>query len=72
MNAKAGTIHEERSCDFRPARLCPARRGLLRSARMLAAAALLALTGALALPGTAEAQTDTTAPTLSQCRGRAE
>ena len=42
-----------------------ARRGLVRSARALAAAALLALIGALALPGTAVAQTDTTAPTLS-------
>ena len=39
-----------------PARLFGARRGLLRSARTLAAAALLALTGALALPATAEAQ----------------
>ena len=43
------------------ARLCGARRGLVRSARALAAAALLALSGALALPATAEAQT----PTLS-------
>ncbi len=47
------------------ARLAGARRGLFRSARALAAAALLALTGALALPATAEAQTDNTAPTLS-------
>ena len=38
-----------------PARLCDARRGLVRSARALAAAALLALSGALALP--AQAQT---------------
>ena len=37
-----------------------ARRGLVRSARALAAAALLALTGALFLPATAEAQTATT------------
>ena len=41
-------------------RLNGAGRGLLRSARALAAAALLALVGALALPATAEAQTDTT------------
>ena len=38
-----------------PARLCSARRGLVRSARALAAAALLALSGALALPATAQA-----------------
>ena len=38
-----------------PARLCGARRGLVRSARALAAAALLALCGALALPATAQA-----------------
>ena len=38
-----------------PARQCGARRGLVRSARALAAAALLALSGALALPATAEA-----------------
>ena len=37
-----------------------ARRGLVRSARALAAAALLALAGALALPATAQAQTATT------------
>ena len=37
-----------------------ARRGLVRCARALAAAALLALTGALFLPPTAEAQTGTT------------
>ena len=37
------------------ARLCGARRGLARSARALAAAALLALAGALALPATAQA-----------------
>ena len=42
-----------------------ARREFLRSARVLAAAACLALVGALALPPTAEAQTDTTPPTLS-------
>ena len=41
-----------------PARLCGARRGLVRSARALAAAALLALSGALALP--AQAQTTCT------------
>ena len=41
-----------------PARLAP--RGLVRCARALAAAALLALTGALFLPPTAEAQTATT------------
>ena len=41
-----------------PARLAP--RGLVRCARALAAAALLALTGALFLPPTAEAQTGTT------------
>ena len=41
-------------------RLCGARRGLVRSARALAAAALLALSGTLALPATAEAQTETT------------
>ena len=40
-----------------PARLCGARRGLARSARALAAAALLALSGALAVP--AQAQTCT-------------
>ena len=39
------------------ARLGGARRGLVRPARGLAAAALLALSGALALPATAEAQT---------------
>ena len=38
-----------------PARLPVARRGLVRSARALAAAALLALSGALALPATAQA-----------------
>ena len=38
-----------------PARLFGARRGLVRSARALAAAALLALSGALALPATAQA-----------------
>ena len=38
-----------------PARLCGARDGLVRSARALAAAALLALSGALALPATAQA-----------------
>ena len=42
------------------ARLAGARRGLLRSARALAAAALLALVGALALPATAYAQIVTT------------
>ena len=42
------------------ARLRGARRGLARSARMLAATALLALSGALALPATAQAQTATT------------
>ena len=39
-----------------PARLSGARRGLLRSARALAAAALLTLSGALALPATAQAE----------------
>ena len=39
------------------ARVAGARRGLLRSARALAAAALLALFGGLALPATAQAQT---------------
>ena len=43
-----------------PACLVGARRGLVRSARALAATALLALTGALALPATAQAQTVTT------------
>ena len=38
-----------------PARLCGARRGLARSARAVAVAALLALAGALALPATAQA-----------------
>ena len=38
-----------------PARLCGAPRGLVRSVRALAAAALLALAGALALPATAQA-----------------
>ena len=42
------------------ARLRGARRGLVRPARALAAATLLVLTGALALPATAEAQTATT------------
>ena len=42
------------------ARLAGTRRGLVGSARALAAATLLALTGALALPATAEAQTGTT------------
>ena len=42
------------------ARLAGARRGLVRPARALAAAALLVLTGALALPATAQAQTATT------------
>ena len=37
-----------------PVRLAGARRGLVRSARALAAAALLALSGALALPATAQ------------------
>ena len=41
-------------------RLNGAGRGLLRSARALAATALLALFGGLALPATAQAQTDTT------------
>ena len=40
-----------------PARLCGARRGLARSARAVAVAALLALAGALALPATAQEQT---------------
>ena len=40
-----------------PVRLSGARRGLVRSARALAAAALLALSGALALPPSAQAQT---------------
>ena len=39
------------------ARLAGARRGLIRSARALAGAALLALSGVLALPATAQAQT---------------
>ena len=39
-----------------PARLSGARRGLVRSVRALAAAALLALSGALALPATAQAE----------------
>ena len=39
-----------------PGRLRDARRGLVRSARALAAAALLALSGALALPAAAQAQ----------------
>ena len=43
-----------------PARPPVARHGLVRSARALAATALLALTGALALPVAAEAQTSTT------------
>ena len=43
-----------------------ARRAFLRSTRTLAAAACLAFSGALALPPTAEAQTDTTPPTLSR------
>ena len=42
------------------ARLAGARRGLVHSVRTLVAAALLALSGALALPATAEAQTETT------------
>ena len=41
------------------ARLAGARRGLVHSVRTLAAAALLALSGGLALPATAEAQTCT-------------
>ena len=51
------------SAAARPAgfvRLAGARRGFVRSARALAAVALLALSGALALPATAEAQTVTT------------
>ena len=40
-----------------PARPAGARRGLVRSARALAVAALLALSGALALPATAQEQT---------------
>ena len=47
-----------------PARLFGARRGLLRSARTLAAAALLALTGALALP--AQAQADVLVSNIGQ------
>ena len=43
-----------------PARAPVARHGLARSARALAAAALLALSGALALPPSAQAQTVTT------------
>ena len=39
------------------ARLAGARRGLVHSVRTLAAAALLALVGGLALPATAQAQT---------------
>ena len=50
-----------RSAGF--ARLRPVRRGLVRSARALAAVALLALSAALALPATAQAQADP--PTLS-------
>ena len=42
------------------------RRGLLRSAWVLAAAACLALVGALALPATAEAQTDVLVSNLGQ------
>ena len=42
------------------ARLAGARRGLVHSARPLAAVALLALAAALALPATAQAQTPTT------------
>ena len=45
------------------ARLAGARRGLVHSVRALAAAALLALSGGLALPATAQAQ-DTDPPTL--------
>ena len=45
-----------RSAGF--ARLAGARRGFLRSARALAAAALLALSGGLALPATAQAQAE--------------
>ena len=48
-----------------PARPRAARRGLVRSARALAAAALLLLTGAFALPATAQAQTPSTDATLS-------
>ena len=52
------TVFAARPAGF--ACLTGARRGLVRSARALAGAALLALTGALALPATAEAQTPTT------------
>ena len=48
-----------------PARLSGARHGLVRSARALAAAALLALSGTLALPATAEAQTEVWSATLT-------
>ena len=47
-----------------PARPCGAPRGLVRSVRALAAAALLALAMPLILPLPAHAQTDTTPPTL--------
>ena len=53
------------------ARLAGARRGLVGSARALAAAALLALTGALALPATAEAQT-TLVSTVNQAPAAAD
>ena len=51
-----------------PTRLSGARRGLVRSARALAAAALLALSGALALPATAQEQT-TFVSNLAEAQG---
>ena len=51
---------EQRRLPAPPDRLPSPRGGLLHSARARAAAALLALVGALALPATAEAQTTTT------------
>ena len=47
------------------ARLTGARRGLVHSVRTLAAAALLALVGGLALPATAQAQSETLVTNLS-------
>ena len=53
-----------------PGRMGPAGRALFGSARALAAAALLVLSGALALPATAQAQQDPSPPTVESLEVR--